>query len=121
MTDLRACPSTTAAPDERASAPENAYAKANDADVKRAAAEQRRAERRKQWAERRRHEMREPRAARDRTDWDDVARNVREDSDSRDRASGPRGFPQVKLNVMREIIPLRLVREQTHEKKRPDG
>lgn len=76
-------------------APENAYAKAGEADAKRAASEQRRAERRKYWAERRRNEMRGPR---DRPDWNDVARNVREDSDSRDLASAPRsGFPRIKL------------------------
>jgi hypothetical protein len=84
---------------EPASAPENAYAKAGDADLKRAAAEQRRAERHKRWAERRRQEMRhEMREARDRTDWDDVARNVRDDSTSRGWTSGPRsGFPQIRL------------------------
>ena len=38
---------------ERASAPEDAYAKARDAEVKRVA-EKRKAERRQQWAERRR-------------------------------------------------------------------
>ena len=35
---------------------------------------------------------------RDRPDWDDVARNVREDSDARDVSSRPRGgFPQIRL------------------------
>ncbi|MDE2377762.1 hypothetical protein [Bradyrhizobium sp.] len=81
-----------------ATAPENAYAKASDADVKRAAAEQRRAERHRRWAERRRQEMREPREARDRTDWNDVARNVREDSEQREWTPAPRpGFPQIRL------------------------
>lgn len=80
---------------ESRAASENAYAKASDSDVKRAASEQRRAERRKYWAERRRNEMR---ASRERTDWDDVARSVREDSESRDWASGPRsGLPQIRL------------------------
>jgi len=77
----------------------NAYAKARDSDVKRAASERRRAERRERWAERRYyHESREPRGSRGRTDWDDVARNIREDSDARDYADRPRsGFPQVRL------------------------
>ncbi len=80
---------------ESPAASENAYAKASDADVKRAASGQRRAERRKYWAERRRNETR---ASRERTDWDDVARSVREDSESRDWASGPRsGLPQIRL------------------------
>ncbi|NUR12385.1 MAG: hypothetical protein HOQ20_11170 [Bradyrhizobium sp.] len=82
-----------------ASSPENAYAKARDADVKRAASERRRIERRERWAERRHyHETPEPRGMRDRTDWDDVARNIREDSDARDYAGRPRdGFPQIRL------------------------
>jgi hypothetical protein len=80
---------------EPRAAPENAYAKASDADAKRAASDQRRAERRKSWAERRRNEMR---GSRERTDWNDVARSVREDSESRDWASGPRsGLPQFRL------------------------
>ncbi len=41
-------------------------------------------ERRERWAERRYYDSREPRGTRDRTDWDDVARNIREDSDARD-------------------------------------
>lgn len=69
---------------EPASSPDNAYAKARDADVKRAASERRRAERHERWAERRRYDPRDARSARDQTDWDDVARNVRADSDSRD-------------------------------------
>lgn len=84
---------------EPSSSPNNAYAKARDTDVKRAASERRRAERRERWAERRHYnEAREPRGTRDRTDWDDVARNIREDSDSRDYAGRTRGdFPQIKL------------------------
>lgn len=81
-----------------ASSPENAYAKAKDSDVKRAAPERRRMERRERWAERRHYDTREQRGQRDRTDWDDVARNIREDSDSRDYAGRPRGgFPQIRL------------------------
>ncbi|TQF28471.1 hypothetical protein [Bradyrhizobium sp. UNPA324] len=82
-----------------ASSPDNAYAKAKDSDVKRAASERRRIERRERWAERRHYyEGREQRGLRDRTDWDDVARNIREDSDARDYAGRPRGgFPQIKL------------------------
>ncbi|MBB4373080.1 hypothetical protein GGD63_005895 [Bradyrhizobium sp. cir1] len=82
----------------QSSSPENAYAKARDSDLKRAASERRRAERRERWAERHRYDSREPRGMRDRTDWDDVARSVREDSDARDYASRPRGgFPQIRL------------------------
>ncbi|RXH22951.1 hypothetical protein XH99_34300 [Bradyrhizobium nanningense] len=82
-----------------ASSPDNAYAKAKDSDVKRTASERRRIERRERWAERRHYyEGREQRGLRDRTDWDDVARNIREDSDARDYAGRPRGgFPQIKL------------------------
>lgn len=83
---------------EPASSPDNAYAKARESDVKRAASERRRMERRERWAERRHYDSREPRGLRDRTDWDDVARNIREDSDDRDYASRPRGgFPQIRL------------------------
>lgn len=83
---------------EPASPPDNAYAKARDSDVKRAASERRRAERHERWAERRRYDLRDARGARDQTNWDDVARNVREDSDARDYASRPRGgFPQIRL------------------------
>ncbi|WP_342737568.1 hypothetical protein [Bradyrhizobium sp. B117] len=83
---------------EPSSSPDNAYAKARDFDVKRAASERRRAERRERWAERRHYESREPRGMRDRTDWDDVARNIREDSDARDYANRPRSsFPQIRL------------------------
>ncbi|WFU24143.1 hypothetical protein QA649_40140 [Bradyrhizobium sp. CB1717] len=82
---------------EPSSPPDNAYAKARDSDLKRAASERRRAERRERWAERHRYDSREPRM-RDRTDWDDVARNIREDSDARDYASRPRsGVPQIRL------------------------
>lgn len=77
---------------EPASSPDNAYAKARDSDVKRAASERRRAERHERWAERRRYEQRDARGGRDQTDWDDVARNVRADSDTRDVVvSRPRG------------------------------
>jgi hypothetical protein len=69
---------------EPASSPDNAYAKARDSDVKRAASERRRAERHERWAERRRYDARDARGGRDQTDWDDVARNVRADSDTRD-------------------------------------
>ncbi|MBR0830801.1 hypothetical protein JQ596_35385 [Bradyrhizobium manausense] len=80
---------------ETPAAPENAYAKASESDVKRAAREQRRAERRQHWAERRRQEMREPR---DRTDWNDVARSVREDSESREFIASRRpALPQIRL------------------------
>lgn len=80
------------------SSPDNAFAKARDSDVKRAATERRRAERRERWAERRHQDIREPRGMRDRTDWDDVARNIREDSEVRDYASRPRGgVPQIRL------------------------
>ncbi|MBR1128840.1 hypothetical protein [Bradyrhizobium iriomotense] len=77
---------------------DNAYAKARDSDVRRAASERRRAERRERWAERHRYDSRDSRGMRDRTDWDDVARNIREDSDARDYAGRPRnGFPQIRL------------------------
>ncbi|MGY8636416.1 hypothetical protein RAD15_28490 [Bradyrhizobium sp. 14AA] len=80
------------------SSPDNAYAKARDSEVKRAASERRRMERRERWAERRHYDPREERGMRDRNDWDDIARNVREDSDARDVASRPRGgFPQIRL------------------------
>jgi hypothetical protein len=81
-----------------ASLPDNAYAKARDSDVKHAASERRRVERRERWAERRHYDARDARGARDQTNWDDVARNVREDSDGRDVSSRPRsGFPQMRL------------------------
>jgi hypothetical protein len=55
-------------------------------------------ERRERWAERRHYDTREQRGQRDRTDWDDVARNIRADSDSRDYAGRPRGgLPQIRL------------------------
>ena len=61
--------------------------------------ERRRAERHERWAERRRYEQRDTRGMRDQTNWDDVARSVREDSDARDFAGRPRssGFPQIRL------------------------
>lgn len=91
-------PAEQQAPTEPPSSPDNAYAKARDSDVKRAASERRRMERRERWAERRHYDPREPRGMRDRTDWDDVARNIREDSDARDVASRPRsGLPQIRL------------------------
>ncbi|MBR1092118.1 hypothetical protein JQ621_32120 [Bradyrhizobium manausense] len=69
---------------ESAPSPDSAYAKASASDVKRAAWERRRAERHSRWAERRRYDQRDARGARDQTDWDDVARNVRADSATRD-------------------------------------
>ena len=95
---LAAKPAEQQASTEPASSPDNAYAKARDSDVKRAASERRRAERHARWAERRRYEQRDARGGRDQTNWDDVARNIREDSDTRDYASRPRGgFPQIRL------------------------
>jgi len=91
-------PAAQQASTEPSSSPDNAYAKARDSDVKRATSERRRTERRERWAERRYYESREPRGMRDRTDWDDVARNIREDSDARDVSSRPRGgVPQIRL------------------------
>lgn len=91
-------PAEQQASTEPPSSPDNAYAKARDSDVKRAASARRRAERHERWAERRRYDQRDARGARDQTNWDDVARNVREDSDARDYASRPRGgFPQIRL------------------------
>ncbi|MBR0854512.1 hypothetical protein [Bradyrhizobium liaoningense] len=88
-------PAEQQAATEPSSSPDNAYAKARESDMKRAASERRRIERRERWAERHRYDAREPRG---RTDWDDVARNIREDSDARDYASRPRGgFPQIRL------------------------
>ena len=91
-------PAAQQASTEPSSPPDNAFAKARDYDVKRATSERRRTERRERWAERRYYESREPRGMRDRTDWDDVARNIREDSDARDVSSRPRGgVPQIRL------------------------
>jgi len=91
-------PAAQQASTEPSPSPDNAYAKARDSDVKRATSERRRTERRERWAERRYYESREPRGMRDRTDWDDVARNIREDSDARDVSSRPRGgVPQIRL------------------------
>ncbi|OKO83671.1 hypothetical protein [Bradyrhizobium sp. AS23.2] len=91
-------PAERQASTEPPSSSDNAYAKAGDPDVKRAASERRRAQRRERWAERHRYDSREQRWMRDGTDWDDVARNIREDSDSRYVASRPRGgFPRMML------------------------
>ena len=91
-------PAAQQASTEPSPSPDNAYAKARDSDVKRATSERRRTERRERWAERRYYESREPRGMRDRTDWDDVARNIREDADAREVPSRPRGgFPQIRL------------------------
>ncbi len=82
---------------EPSASPDNAYAKARDSDVKRAASERRRVDRRERWAGRHRYESRGA-TTRNPTDWDDIARNVREDSEARDYASRPRGgFPQIRL------------------------
>jgi hypothetical protein len=91
-------PTEQQASTEPASSADNAYAKARDSDVKRVASERRRTERRERWAERRHYDSRDSRGMRDPTDWDDVARNVREDSDARNVAARPRnGFPQIRL------------------------
>ena len=91
-------PAERQASTEPSSSSDNAYAKARDSDVKRATSERRRTERRERWAERRHYDSREPRGMRDRTDWDDVARNIREDADAREVPSRPRGgFPQIRL------------------------
>ncbi len=91
-------PAEQQASTEPASSPDNAYAKARDSDLKRAAWERRRAERHERWAERRRYDPRDARGMRDQTDWNDVARNVREDSDAGVAVNRPRsGFPQIKL------------------------
>lgn len=99
-------PAEQQAKTEPASSPDNAYAKARDSDVKRAASERRHAERRARWAERRHYDSRDvrgydsrdARAMREHPNWDDVARNVREDADSREVESRPRsGFPQIRL------------------------
>jgi hypothetical protein len=65
------------APREQAAAPENAFAKARDADVKRVT-EKRRAERRQQWTERRRHQPRQDIELRE------VEQRVREDTEPRE-------------------------------------
>ncbi|MGY3406357.1 hypothetical protein ACVWZV_002470 [Bradyrhizobium sp. GM5.1] len=91
-------PAERQASTEPSSSSDNAYAKARDSDVKRATSERRRTERRERWAERRHYDFRDPRGMRDRTDWDDVARNIREDADAREVPSRPRGgFPQIRL------------------------
>ena len=75
-------PAEQQASTEPASSPDNAYAKARDSDVKHAASERRRAERHERWA-RRHYDTRDARGWHDQTDWDDVARNVRADSGTR--------------------------------------
>jgi hypothetical protein len=105
--DHKTAPQTRPAEEQQAAADpaasvDNAYAKARDSDVRRAASERRRAERRQRWAERRHYEPRERLDSRDRTDWNtdwnDVARNVREDSESRDYVYRPRpSLPQIRL------------------------
>jgi hypothetical protein len=84
-------PAEQQASTEPSSTPDNAYAKARDSDVKRAASERRRTERRERWTERRHYDARDARGVRDQTNWDDVARNVREDSYARDATRRPRG------------------------------
>jgi hypothetical protein len=64
------------APREQAAAPENAFAKARDADVKRVT-EKRKAERRQQWTERRRHLQRQDQELRE------VEEKVREATEPR--------------------------------------
>ena len=64
------------APREQVAAPENAFAKARDADVKRVT-EKRKAERRQQWTERRRHLQRPDQELRD------VEAKVREETEPR--------------------------------------
>ncbi|WGD53450.1 hypothetical protein QA641_05910 [Bradyrhizobium sp. CB1650] len=91
-------PAEQQASTEPAFSPENANAKAKDSDVKRTASERRRAERHERWAERHRNQLRDSRDMRDRPDWDDVARSIREDADARDLAARPRGgFPRIRL------------------------
>jgi hypothetical protein len=67
-------PPVQAAPQEQAAAPENAFGKARDADLKQAA-EKRKAERRQQWADRRRHQRRGDEELRD------VEQKVREETE----------------------------------------
>ena len=83
-------PADQQASTDPASLSDNAYAKARDSDVKRAASERRRTERHERWAERRHYDPRDARGMRDQTNWDDVARNVREDSYARDVTRRPR-------------------------------
>lgn len=91
-------PAEQRASTEPSSSLDNAYAKARESDVKRAASEQRRMDRRERWADRHQYDARAQSGMRDRTDWDDVARNVRADSDARDVASRPRsGAPRMML------------------------
>ena len=62
---------------EKAAAPQEAFAKAHDADLRRAAREQRRAERRQRWADKRR--LRQPREQ----ELEAVAQKVREETEPR--------------------------------------
>jgi hypothetical protein len=71
-----AAPPAPAAPREQAVAPEDAFAKARDADVKRVT-EKRKAERRQQWTERRRHLQRQDQELRQ------VEEKVREQTEPR--------------------------------------
>jgi hypothetical protein len=88
-------PAEQQASTEPTSSADNAYAKASSSDVKRAASERRRAERHERWADRRRYD---PREGRDQTDWNDVARNIREDSDARVVVRRSHGsFPQIRM------------------------
>jgi hypothetical protein len=64
------------APREQAAVPENAFAKARDADVKRVT-EKRKAERRQQWTERRRHLQRQDQELRE------VEEKIREETEPR--------------------------------------
>ena len=93
----QATPAEQQASADPAASVDDAYAKAKDSDVKRAASERRRAERHQRWAERRHYD------SRDRMDWDDVARNAREDSEARDHGARDYGYrprqsyPQIRL------------------------
>jgi hypothetical protein len=81
--------------DEKATAPRDSYAKANDADLKRAAAEKRRAERRQQSADKRRWK-REQQPRDQQQELDVVEDRVREATEPRRirirEESEPRGF-----------------------------
>ena len=84
-----------AAIQERASAPDDAAAKARDADVQRA--ERRKAERRQQWADRRRYQQSREQQLRE------VEQRVREDTEARDDDERPVRIevPQVGRGGMR--------------------
>jgi len=81
--------------DDRSAAPREAYAKAGDTDVKRAAADKRRAERRQQWTDKRRWKQPRDQQPRDQ-ELDVVEQRVREATEPRRiriREEGePRGF-----------------------------